>query len=83
MKSLNLEKDWDSFVKGKICINCYTEELAVEFLNFCKGKGMKWRNGDDLNKDSEWYQYEKETCYFCDDQYISFGEFTECRRFLY
>jgi len=64
MEIFNIEKHWDKFIEGHICINCKTEELANEFLLHCHNEKMTWHDGNSLVSQNEWYNYKSKTCYW-------------------
>lgn len=56
---------WDDFLGGKIYVNCPTEALAKEFLEYCEGQGLKWRNDSKPTSSTEWGDHKENTCYDC------------------
>lgn len=66
MEQFNLEKHWNDFLNGKLVVNCKTEELANEFLEYCHLQGITWCTGKYLISHNNWDNYNEETCYIND-----------------
>ena len=73
MEIFSIEKHWDKFSRNKVVVNCKTEELSKEFLTYCASKSIKWITGFELVK-TNWNTYEENTCYYCFDNDLSFGQ---------
>jgi len=71
MEIFNIEKHWDDFMRYKLAVNCPTEKLANEFLEYCTERDIKWNGGKSLGHHNNWKH--KETCYFCYDNEMTFG----------
>lgn len=57
--------DIEEFKKGKMAVNCKTEELAKEFLGALSDSGFRWIGRKDFEGRYEWCNYEEDTCYNC------------------
>ncbi|HCL4447071.1 TPA: hypothetical protein N2D16_002676 [Clostridium botulinum] len=57
------EELWNEFSKGKLVVNCKTEQEANMFLNYLHNKGIKWYWNLRLIEKSYFYDYEENTCY--------------------
>lgn len=66
MEKFSLEKHWDGFLNGKIAVNCPTEELANEFLQWCHSGGLKWGDGVFLWEGSCFHLFISDTTYGID-----------------
>lgn len=75
MEKFDIKKHWKDFINNKLVVNCETEELAKEFLQYCHEQGIKWRSGNSLlyDDDSSWEILRENTCYFCKDKFITYG----------
>ena len=64
MRTLNRENiDFELFLKGKIAINCQTEEDCIDFLKTCDEVGIKWVSGSRASSVTHFDFYGKDTCY--------------------
>ncbi len=52
----------DNIVGKEIAINCKTEKEAIKICQFLKGKGLKWNNGESLDK-TYWKERRESMCY--------------------
>ena len=78
MRTLNRENiDFELFLKGKIAINCQTEEDCIDFLKTCDEVGIKWVSGSRASSVTHFDFYGKDTCY---SYFNSEGESGLCNR---
>lgn len=58
---------------------CSTEEDAEQLFKYLYSKGVRWSSGDDLYRyGSHWTIYGKETCYFIENGYLTYGDREYC-----
>jgi len=60
MDTYNSEEHWVRFAEGNLSIHCGTEELANEFIEHSKSKGISWSSEQNNN----WNVYDIGTCYW-------------------
>ena len=68
-----LKFNLEDFKNKKIAVNCDTEEQAVNFLSYLERNNLKWSDDSLLSDESEWFFYEKNTCYMCDSSGVGFS----------
>jgi len=60
MEQFNVKEDWIGFLNGDLYVNCKTQSLAIEFLEYCHKQGLKWSDGSPLIDFSCWSSGYKE-----------------------
>lgn len=78
-----MKKFIEEFKKGGIAVHCNTEEKAKAFLKALKEEGLTWGSGLDLEKNTLYSWYDKETCYeydggvyYCGVEYFKKNDYT-------
>lgn len=70
----------DDFMNEKIVVNCKTEEMAKDFLNFLYNQEFKWYSGSSLFNRTYWDRYKEDTIYSgYFNKEISFGDIPHVR----
>ena len=54
------------FQKGRIAVNCQTEDEANEFLNHLDSEGFRWQSGHNLIAFNNWDKRLENTVYVCE-----------------
>jgi hypothetical protein len=78
----NFRKHMDSFINGKVILNCRTKESAVKLLNALNRLGVTWYGGGSLIE-NHWENCEEEMCYHLDDGTVSFSGIEYCEEHNY
>jgi len=73
MEQFSIEKHLNNFIKGEFAVNCRTDDLANEFLNYCHKSNLTWCSGEELTGNNEWGKYQEETSYFYDKYGMEFS----------
>jgi len=76
MEKFNLEKHWDDFQNSRLIVNCKTEDLAKEFLNYCQSKDFNWA----FNRPTEinyWDKYKENTFYGGSDNHLWYNDISD------
>ena len=72
-----MEFNWEEFISSnKIAVHCSTEEQAKDFCRQMHERGMEWRSGESYLKDTNWEDYEEETCYEGDGTFANLQYYT-------
>ena len=66
------EERVDEFKKGKIAINCYTQEEANKFVKWCHNNDIYWPDNI-ANERSLFEHYESNTCYVFEEGFLAYG----------
>lgn len=80
LKNLKME----SFIKGKIAVQCKTKEDAIDFLKMCDDNGLTWAGGRKCIEyiEEDWYKIEKSNTTFACGEYIN-GQIEWDSKFYY
>jgi len=73
MGQFSIETHINDFIDGKYAVNCKTEELANEFLNYCSKLGITWCTDRELINWNEWGKYKEETSFHKNKYGLEFG----------
>jgi hypothetical protein len=73
LAKFDVNKDWENFKNDKLAVNCPTEELAKEFVLYCKDNGVAWQD-EEPNDETEWNDYKTNTCYECEDNQLVYSD---------
>ena len=53
----------EKFKSGKIAVNCFTEEEARQFIEWCHRNDIRWTNNDNDTIRTYFYVNKENTCY--------------------
>jgi hypothetical protein len=67
LEKFDVNKHWNGFINHNLAVNCPTEELSREFINYCKNNKISWFGTDD----GCWTYRKENTCYWAENGEIS------------
>lgn len=68
-----MNKMVEAFRNNEFVVSCQTEQEALDFLDICYKKGIKWSNLYSNKTKTEWGDYGDQTCYRGGDNVLSFA----------